>query len=67
MSSYYLKIADDTGDIELELAPLESNQRVGRFGFNDLALVEKSGASEPNSPQIDKTAFNFTDQVTVLV
>lgn len=57
-----MKIADDTGEIEFELAPLESGQKVGRFGFNDLALVEKSDGSEPNSPAFkpqDSTNFNF--------
>lgn len=73
MNSYYLKIADDTGDIEFELAPLEASQKVGRFGFNDLALVEKGDASEPNSPMmksVGDSTFNFLvpgKQVAVFV
>ena len=34
------------GDIELDLAPLDSDQRVERFGFTHLGFVEKS---EPKS------------------
>ena len=34
MNDYHLKIADDNGEIELELSPLESSNPVGRFGFN---------------------------------
>ncbi len=41
MNDYFLKIADDSGEIELELSPLESSNPVGRFGFNCLALIEK--------------------------
>lgn len=72
VNGYYLKIADDTGEVEMELAPLESSQKVVRFGFNDLALVEKgSDTSEPNSPFAMKTneaAFNFpARQISVVV
>lgn len=67
-----MKIAEDNGEIEMEIAPLESSQKVGRFGFNDLALIEKGGdASDPNSPFVMKTneaAFNFpARQISVVV
>jgi hypothetical protein len=35
-----LKIADSEGDLEMEFPALESNQRVERFGFKFLGLVE---------------------------
>lgn len=36
---YELKIADDYGRVEEDLM-IESNQRVAKYGFKDLALVE---------------------------
>jgi hypothetical protein len=35
-----LKIADEYGEIEEELSALDGSNLVGRFGFNDLALIE---------------------------
>lgn len=58
VESYNLKIADEDGYIEQELAPLESNQKVLRFGFSDLALVEK--------PNVEKSKES-TAKVRVLV
>ena len=37
-----LRIAEENGEIENELSPLDSNNQVGKFGFVHLALVEKA-------------------------
>ncbi len=41
VENYLLKIADDTGEIEEEFSSLEASNFVGKFGFTDLALIEK--------------------------
>ncbi len=61
MNDYHLKIADDNGEIELELSPLESSNPVGRFGFNCLALIEKSespNGSTKSSSKKSPSKFN---------
>ena len=50
MNDYTLKIAEDSGEIELELSSLESSNLVSRFGFSCLALIEKSESGGPTSP-----------------
>ena len=42
VNDYCLKIAEENGEIELELSPLEMGTYVGKFGFSHLALVEIS-------------------------
>ncbi len=49
MSDYGLKIADDTGEIELELSSLEPGNYVSKFGFSDLALIEKKNVNHDDS------------------
>ena len=49
VDSYLLKIADDDGDIEEEFSSLDENNFVGKFGFTDLALVEKTKSEHRNS------------------
>ena len=41
VKNFLLKIADETGEIEEEFSSLEPSNCVGKFGFTDLALVEK--------------------------
>ncbi len=41
VENYLLKIADETGDIEEEFPALEASNFVGKFGFTDLALIQK--------------------------
>ena len=52
VSYYYLKIADENGEIEEELSALDGSNLVGKFGFNDLALIEK----QKNTSEIDKSS-----------
>lgn len=67
MNDYILKIADENGEIEEELAALESSQRVGRFGFSFLALLEKSD-SQASSPLLEKSIFRkLSKKVSVIM
>ena len=56
-----MKIADDDGDVESELSALESFSLVGRFGFNDLALLEKQDSPTYRS----KKKSIFSDKICV--
>lgn len=49
VDSYLLKIADDEGEIEEEFSSLDENNFVGKFGFTDLALVERTKSEHRNS------------------
>ena len=48
VNDYYLKIAEENGEIEMDLPPLDSNKLVGKFGFSHFALFENYGNQVSN-------------------
>jgi hypothetical protein len=58
VNDYYLRIADENGEIEMELPPLDSNQFVGKFGFTHFALFEKIKNDYDN--QVSNESFKVT-------
>ena len=67
VENYLLKIADDEGDIEEEFSSLDANNFVGKFGFTDLALVEKqiSNKSQNSQEEVKSTETLNTTKVVV--
>ena len=55
MKDYLLKIADDSGEIEMELSSLDPTNSVGKFGFTHLALIENNNNKiESGNSKIDE-------------
>lgn len=63
VDSYLLKIADDEGDIEEEFSSLDENNFVGKFGFTDLALVERPKSEHRTSREKTRTEAKKTQVV----
>ncbi|XP_042894965.1 target of rapamycin complex 2 subunit MAPKAP1 [Parasteatoda tepidariorum] len=50
VSSYCLKIAEETGEVDEDFPSLDNNEYVGKFGFPYLALIEHESRDPP--PQV---------------
>jgi hypothetical protein len=58
VNDYYLRIAEENGEFEMDLPPLDSNQFVGKFGFTHFALFEKIKYNHGN--QVSNKLFKVT-------
>jgi len=52
IDNYSLCIAEETGEVDLDFPSLDPKEAISKFGFTDLALVEKNVSDNPNDDQI---------------
>ncbi|PAV85058.1 hypothetical protein WR25_04497 isoform C [Diploscapter pachys] len=62
VSDYSLYVADETGEIDTDLPPLDGQTQLSRLGFNVLALVRTQNSNSPKRRTI-VTAY-LTDHTT---
>uniref|UniRef100_T1J7R6 Target of rapamycin complex 2 subunit MAPKAP1 n=1 Tax=Strigamia maritima TaxID=126957 RepID=T1J7R6_STRMM len=56
---YSLCIAEENGEVDLDFPNLDPKEAISKFGFTDLALVEKDLSEKPPSDQIIVTVNIF--------
>ncbi|XP_065909567.1 target of rapamycin complex 2 subunit MAPKAP1-like isoform X2 [Dysidea avara] len=64
IARYTVRIAEDDGDIDTDLPELRSEEKIGKFGFTSLGIVEKN---MPPSPGAEHKTKQHPTQMAVKV
>jgi len=52
LNEYSIHIAEDDGEVDWDFPCLDDNEAVAKFGFNYLALVQKTESSKSRAPTV---------------
>lgn len=64
ITRYAVRIAEDDGEIDTDLPELRAEEKIGKFGFTSLGIVEKSA---PPSPEAEQKAKQHPTNMIVKV